>query len=245
MTERDVQDAAAERDRLAERLALLGLEIERGSGEADRARSQWANDTWEIAQRERRKAEMEQETAAILGAIGQLKTARESSQAHGSELRGKLAGLEERQRSASSALARLEQSIEELVRRAADLEGQCQQWAQQQVEWEDEKQRLEQQVIAAEQRSEELAKRVADLEISSTEGRQRFKVQEQELHQLRAALEETREKKSAVEVQLALLQSEIEHLKETCRNELQLELEDLAAGEDAASQKALGLERLS
>jgi len=46
-------------------------------------------------------------------------------------------------------------------------------------------------------------------------------------------------------VQLALLQSEIEHLKETCRNELQLELEALAAGEDAASQQALSLEELA
>ncbi|MBI2818996.1 MAG: chromosome segregation protein SMC [Acidobacteria bacterium] len=245
MTERDVQEAVAERDRLAERLALLGLEIEGFNGEADRARSQWANDTWEIAQRDRRKAEMEQETAAILVAIGQLKTERESSQARESELRGKLAGLEERQRSASSTLARLEQAIEELVGRAADLEGQCQQWAQQQLEWEEEKQHLEHQVAAAEQRTEELAQRVAQLETSSTSGRQQQAAQEQELHQLRLALEETREKKSAVEVQLALLQSEMEHLRETCRNELQTELESLAASEIAAEIQALSPEELA
>ncbi|MBI3934086.1 MAG: chromosome segregation protein SMC, partial [Acidobacteria bacterium] len=245
MTERDLQEIVAEADRIAEKLALHSLEIERLKCEADRARSQWANDTWEIAQRERRRLDMEQETGAVLEAIAQLKTERESAQAHESELRGRLAALEERQRSAASALARTEQAIEELVRRAADLEVQCEQWAQQQVQWEEEKQLLEQQVAAAEQRSAELTQHVAGLEASSTEGRQRFTACEQELQRLRAALEETRENKSAVEVQLALLQSEIEHLKETCRNELQVEIDTLAASETAAEVQLLGPEELA
>jgi len=245
MTGRDLQDAVAERDRVAERLVLLGLEIDRLSSEADRARSQWAHDTWEIAQRERRRVEIEQETAALLETIGQLKTERESAQAQESTLRGQLAALEERQRSASSALARLEQAVEELVRRAAELEGQCEQWAQEQVEWEDQKQLLEQQVIAAGLRSQELEQRMAALETGNTEGRRQQALLEQELHGIRDALEETREKKSSVEVQLALLQSELEHLKESCRNELQVELEELAAAQTAGEMQVLGLEELA
>ena len=245
MTERDLQEAAAERDRVTEKLALISLEIDRLTSEAARARGQWASDTAEIAQRERRRVEIEQETAAILVAVGQLKIERESAQARESDLRGKLAALEERQRSASSALARLEQAIEELVRRAADLEGQCQQWTQQQAEWEEEKSIFERHVAAAELRSEELALRVGELEAASIEGRQRLTESEQELQRLRVALEETREKKSAVEVQLALLQSEIEHLKETCRNELQVELETLAASDATAEAPALGVEELA
>ena len=245
MTERDVQEAVAEGDRVAEKLALVALDIERLNLETARARAQWSNDTLEIAQREQRRMEMEQETAAILEAAGNLKAERESAQANESALRGKLAGLEERQRSATSALARLEQAIEELVRRAADLEVQCEQWAQQQVEWEEQKRIFEQQVGIAEQRTQQLAERVAELEAGSIDGRRRLAEREQELQRLRAGLEETREKKNAVEVQLALLQAEIEHLKETCRNELQVEMETLLISEEAAQAQSLGGEELA
>jgi chromosome segregation protein len=55
-------------------------------------------------------------------------------------------------------------------------------------------------------------------------------------------VEQTREKKSAAEVQLAKVQSEIEHLKENCRNELGMELEQLiaATGEQAVLQAGGG-----
>jgi chromosome segregation protein len=249
MTERDVQETIADGDRVAEKLALLGLEIERLNQETTRARAQWTSDTLEIAQRERRRMEMEQEVAAIAEAVAALKSERETARTHESELRGKMAGLEERQRSAASALARLEQSIEELVRRAADLEGQCEQWAEEQAAREEDKRILEQQVIAAEARSEELAQRVIELEASSTAGRLRVVESEQELQRLRAALEQVREKKSGVEVHLALLQSEIEHLKETCRNELQMEMEALAASvaesEAGGGAQALSAEELA
>jgi chromosome segregation protein len=245
MTGRDLEEAMADRARIAERLELLELEIGRLTGEADRARSQWANDTWEIAQRERRRVEIEQETSDLLETIGRLKTDRESAQANESELRGRLAALDEKQRTAASALARLEQAIEELAVRAADLESQCEQWARQQVEWDEERQRLERQVSAAEQRSSELNQRMAELETRNIEGRRQQALEEQDLHRLRSALEETREKRSSVELRLALLQSEMEHLKETCRNELQLELDDLVASEAASEIQALGQEELA
>jgi chromosome segregation protein len=245
MTGRDLQEAIAERDRVAERMALLELELNRLDTEADRARSQWANDTWEIAQRERRRVEIEQETSALVEAVGRLKTDRDSAQARESALRGQLAALEERQRSASSALARLEQAVEELVRRRAELGDQCEQWAHQQVEWDEEKQRLEQQVADAEQRSEDLEQRMGVLETASAEGRRQQADREQELHGMRVGMEEIREKKNAVEVQLALVQSEIEHLKEACRNELQVELETLVAAETAGEIVALGNEELA
>jgi chromosome segregation protein len=245
MTERDLEESLAERDRAAEKLALLALEIDRLGGEADRARGKWANDTWEIAQRERRRAEIEQETASLLEAIVQLKAERESAQTLEAESRGKRAAIEEKQRLAASALARVEQATEELVRRAAELEDQCEHWSQQQVEWEDEKQRLEAQVVAAEQRSVELERRVAELESGNAEGRRQQALREQRLHQARQALEETREKRSAVEVRLALLQSEIEHLKETCRNEMQMELDELAASATASEIQVLSQEELA
>src|SRR5262249_36534269 len=81
-----------------------------------------------------------------------------------------------------------------------------------------------------------LAQRVAELELSATEGRRNLAEREQELQGLRALLEEIREKKGAVEVQLARLQSEIEHLRETCRNELQMEMETLVAAQAAAAE---------
>jgi chromosome segregation protein len=176
-----------------------------------------------------------------------LKAERESAQARESELRGHLAALEERQRSAVSALARLDSSIEELTRRRAELEGQCEQWIRQRGDWATEEQRLQEQVAMAERRSEELAARVAELESSGEEHRRRLAELAEELHRQRQELEVTREKKSAAEVQLARLQSEIEHLKDTCRNELQVELEALSVTSSQPSDDAAvfgtGLER--
>ena len=249
MTERDLQEAVAESARLDDKSALLALESERLNRESERARGQWAHDTAEIALRERRRAEMDEESASILEAVARLKAERETAQARESELRGRLAALEERQRSAASALARLEQSIAELVMRAGNLETQCEQWVLQQAQWQEEKQSFEQQVVSAEQQVAELAKHVAELEASSIEGRKNLAEHEQELQRLRAEMEEIRERKGTVEVQLARLQSELEHLKETCRNELQVELESLtpAYTEGQASGEAviLGLEELA
>ena len=248
-TERDLLEAAAESERVEEQFALLTMESERLNREAERARTQWANDTWEIAQRERRRAEMEQETNAILQSTEQLRTEREATQARESELRGRLAALEERRRSAGEALARLEQSLEELAGRAGSLDAQVEQWVIQLAEWQVEKQSLEEQISTAEDQTEALAQRVAELELSGAEGRKSLAAREQELNTLRTQLEEIREKKGVVEVQLARLQSEIEHLKETCRNELQIEIEALVAAAQSAEGTdaiaALGSEALA
>jgi chromosome segregation protein len=89
-----------------------------------------------------------------------------------------------------------------------------------------------------------LTQRSAELEARNAETRQQLAAHEQELHELRSGLEETREKKNSLEVQLALLQSELEHLKETCRNELQVELDSLAAGLSGGEPPSLSPEEV-
>jgi chromosome segregation protein len=231
MADRDLLEAAAQGERVSEKLALLTIELERLNRESERARSQWAHDTWEIALRERRRAEMDQETEAILSSLDQLKQEREAAQARESELRGRLAALEERRRSAADTLTRLQQSLEQLIARMTTLGEQCEQWRLQQSQWNEEKRSMEEQIVAAERQAQELVQRIAELEASSTDGRRTLAEREDRLQQLRAQLEENREKKSAAEVQLARLQAEMEHLKESCRNELQAEMETLSAAQ--------------
>ncbi len=228
LAERDQQEAAADARRFAERLALLALERERLEREAERTRGQWSQNNYEMAQCEQRRAELESEVQTIQTAASERKVQREAAQVCETELRSRLAGLEERQRTTAESLARLEQIAEQLTARRAELAAQCAQWADQRTQWEQECRSLEEQSVAADRRAEELTACMAEMESRATGHRRSVQEREQEAPRLRQELEQTREKRSATEVQLARLQSELDHLRETCRNELGVELETLA-----------------
>ena len=234
LAERDQREAAADAKRIAERLALLALERERLEREAERTRGQWSQNNYEIAQCEQRRAELEAEVQAVQAEASERKAQREAAQVCETELRSRLAGLEERQRTAAESLARLEQAAEQLTARSAELEAQCVQWANQRTQWEQESRSLVEQSVAADRRAEELTARMAEMESRATGHRRSIQEREQETPRLRQELEQTREKRSAAEVQLARLQSEMDHLRETCRNELGVELETLTAAVGAA-----------
>ncbi|MGH9783186.1 MAG: AAA family ATPase, partial [Terriglobia bacterium] len=241
--ERDVKEACDELERASERVALLGLEVERLVQEAERARDRLNQDTEAVAQRERRRAEMEAETAAIGREIADLETVRESTQARVADFRSRLAVLQERHRAGREAFERLQRSLAELAARAAGVAGQCEEWAQQKTGYAEDNQRLEREAAAAEERSEALAVQMASLEQTCARCRMRLTELDQELQRERQELEDLRNQKTALEVKMARLESELAHLKESCRGELQAEIETLLA--DFAERDALSPEELA
>ncbi|MBI1956204.1 MAG: AAA family ATPase [Acidobacteria bacterium] len=225
--ERDLKEANDEMERASERLSLLTLDVERLRREAERARERRAQDTQEIASREQRQAATEGEISAIRQALAQLETEREAAREQMAHIQSQLAILEERHRTVAEALARAERSREELSRRLVELDHQCEQWDQQKTRYGEENQRLEQEAVAAEQGAEQLAQQAAELELACERHREKLGELEQALQQQRQELEEMRNRKTAMEVQFARLESELNHLKEACQGELQTEIESL------------------
>ncbi|MBI2816303.1 MAG: AAA family ATPase [Acidobacteria bacterium] len=233
VAERDWKDSTAHCQRLGTHLETIRLEVERLRHEAERARKQLADDAEEIARREQRRTEIEIETAEISAVMSELEGVREEAHRQTMETRSRLAALDERRRASMDALARIDKGIAEHRERLALLGRQREDWTRRKADYEESNQRLEQEANAAEQHSEELAVKVADMESSYEQRRQKLAELDVELQALRRDTDEMREKKSACEVQLARLESELIHLKESCRNELQFEMEELAAQETA------------
>jgi len=233
MAERDSKEASAECQRFDAHLETIRLELERLRGESERARKRLAEDAVEIGKCEERHLEIEAETAEISGAMAGLEAAREEAHRQATECRSRQAALDERRRSSAAALARIEREIEEHTQRLAALDRQSEEWTRQKAGYEESNLRLEREAAEAEERSASLTLKVAEMEKSFDERRVRLAALEEELQGIRRELDEVRSKKSAAEVQLARLESELGHLKESCRNELQVEMEELAAGDFA------------
>ncbi|OFW05331.1 MAG: chromosome segregation protein SMC [Acidobacteria bacterium RIFCSPLOWO2_12_FULL_59_11] len=255
--ERDLKEAHDEMERASERLSLLTLDVERLRREAERARERRAQDTEVIASREQRQAAVEVEITLLRQTLAQLGAEREAVRERMTQIQSQLAALEERHRTGVETLARVERNREELSRRLAELDRQCTEWNQQKDHYLEENQRLEQEAVAAEQRAELLVQQAAEIELACELHRKKLGELEQALQQQRLELEEMRTRKTAVEVQFARLESELNHLKEACQGELQMELEtletenlpplsaeEMAAAEETSKQLKAKLEGL-
>ncbi len=231
VAERDWKEAQEGLERAAERLSIFNLEVERLRREAGRARQQHAQDTQEISLREQRRVEIETETGHLARTMADLEAAREQANTNAMEIKSRLAAFQERHRATASALERVEHTIEEISVRAEEVSRQREEWRQRRDSAAEENSRLEQKAAQAEQRAEQWGVRLSELEKNCEQYRERLAVLEQELEQHRQKLEETRNEKTAAEVQLARVESEMAHVKEACRNELQMEVEELTAEE--------------
>ena len=219
---------------------MIGLELDRLRGELDRARVQLATDGGMIAEREQTRAALEAENATIVAETAQLRQKFEESRALEADLRGRLAALEERRRASAASVERLDGSLREVAARRAEIARQSEAWAGQRTEIEAGNQRLEEEITQAEQRCEILGRHIEELQAASVQLREQIAAMDQQLHEARAAVEVAREKRNEAEVHMARVQSELDHLKETCHNELQIEMDVLCV--EAANENMVLLQ---
>ena len=233
MAERDAKEIAAHIERLSKHLGTIGLEEERLRNEVERARTKLVADTEEITKREQRKFEIETEMATISGAMTVLEAERDEAHRQANDARSRMAALVERRRASADARARFERNIRENTERTTLLEKQHDDWTLQRANFEESNTRLANDATLAEQRSAELAVQVSEMETRYEARRQQLAQGDEALQGMRRGLEDIREKKSISEVQAAKLEAEMGHLKESCRNEFQMEMETLAEEQTA------------
>ncbi|MBI1357576.1 MAG: chromosome segregation protein SMC [Acidobacteria bacterium] len=219
----------------ARELERLGKDVERANGE----REQRAN---ALAQRDREREEAEARQDSLREQLVSEQAASRTLAEEQTRLRAEAAALEERRRSAQSALARIRNLVEEQRQRRERMEKQAGGWEQERIRLLADNEQLGKSVKEQEQRRQTLAQRVAELTQILGSLRDGVTVVEQQLRAIRSQSDEERQALSRLELAVVRLESEHERLDELCRQELKRPVTELHA---EASDADLSDEELS
>ncbi len=227
-SDQELRQIAQQLQRTGERLSVAALEIERIQQEHSRSDEHASGIRLELDARAIRRTETEGLMTSLNAAMQEWTAKRSATAQSLGEARSRAAALEERGRAATTALDRLDQTIEAERNQRAEIErqsiagvaemerlrGDCAALAL----------RIEQ--SAAERAAAEAANVALETELEA--GRARMSAIEEEIKGARVELDQVRERKSVVEVSQARLESDRAHLAETCRADMSATLEELA-----------------
>ncbi len=217
-------------NRANSRLSVARLEMERLREETSRAAAEQERNRAAVEEREAARLEAENALTGLRDAIAQDQARAAQAAEDQAQLRARLAALEERRKAALAATARVEQMLASETRRRDET-------AQQIAAWAAERDRLladnRQLAVHIEQlalRQSQFDQQTRDLDAALQARRARMTEIEESLKTAKLDLEAVRERRSALEIELVRLQSDLKHLDETCQRELGRPLAQLAAG---------------
>ncbi|HLK53589.1 MAG TPA: chromosome segregation protein SMC, partial [Candidatus Angelobacter sp.] len=215
--------------RTEQRLNTYRLEIERTRSERNEKELLVAEKREQAEALEQKRQALEDEMKAAQEIVISLKAARDEAAQNASQAAAHLAVVEERRRTAASALERIESLSTEAAKRVDSLQTQIHSAAAEKVQREAENIQIADrlQALAAEKAAAEATG--VQLQHESDQVRARIAEIDQELKAARSELDAARERKSELGAQLAKLQSDLAHMAESCMNELGISAEDLRA----------------
>jgi chromosome segregation protein len=215
--------------RTEQRLNTYRLEIERTRSERNEKELAVADKREQAEALEQKRQALEDEMKVAQQRIVSLKTARDEAAQTASQAAAHLAVVEERRRTAASALERIEALATEAKQRVESLQTQIQSAAAEKVQREAENLqiagRLE--ALSAEKAAAEATG--VQLQHESDQVRGRIAEIDHELKAARLELDAARDRKSEIGTLLAKLQSDLAHMAESCLNELGISADDLRA----------------
>ena len=210
------------------RLSVARLELDRLRRDAERMTEQRERNRAVVEEKDQLRAETERklegEREELEKFEGQAATIAEEHAA----IRAELAGLEERHRGERAAMGRLEHQFRETNNRRNAIVPEISRLGEARsrlladnIELDQKSSTLGEQITALEAQVNEMAAQESGL-------REQLRTAEEELKILRAAVQETHEKRSQTEVDLVRKQAELKYLDETSRKELNCAVEELA-----------------
>jgi chromosome segregation protein len=228
--------ATLQRDQAREDMVRLGIELSDCQGELGRLRNEAAAAQRRAEATQRRRGEVSNARAAaeqeIVVALERQNSLRQSAQAKQEDLatrRAEMAALAERLASAETIAARLAHELQELLARRAALVLQRDSLAQEQAQ-------LAEQTAAHQKQVESLRAEKLRLESQGAEKEKEFDATrvraaqvDDALRMARQKLGDFREERSKLEIERARNESEREHLRQSCLEELNAQPEDLIA----------------
>ncbi|HEX4602847.1 MAG TPA: chromosome segregation protein SMC, partial [Candidatus Angelobacter sp.] len=172
---------------------------------------------------------LEDEMQSAQQQVMELKTARDEAAENASLAAARLAVVEERRRTAASALERIESLSAEAAKRVESLQTQIHSAAAEKVQREAENLQIAGRLEALS--AEKAAAEATGIQLQHESERVRARIAEidQELKVARFELDAARERKSELGTQLAKLQSDLAHMAESCLNELGIPADELRA----------------
>jgi chromosome segregation protein len=183
----------------------------------------------ELASAEQRRSELEAQAAAVQAGLAGLKDHRDMATVTMSQQMARVASLEERHRSAAGVLARIESLVQEMAERCAALRTHIDTAAAEKLQREAENVTLGEQLIAWAAEQQICVEREQALHAESEQLRARLAELDEALRHSRQLLDQARDRRGELAAAVAKLESDVQHMAETCLNELNIPREDLVA----------------
>jgi chromosome segregation protein len=215
--------------RTEQRLNTYRIEFARTRSERDEKSEIVAEKREQSEALELKRQTLEDEMKDAQQRLVSLRTARDGAAQSAAEAAARLAVVEERRRTAASALERIEALAAEARQRVDSLQTQIQSAAAEKVQREAENLQIADrlQALAAEKAAADATG--VQLQHESEQVRARIAEIDQELKAARLELDATRERKGELGTQLAKLRSDLAHMSESCLNELGITADELRA----------------
>jgi chromosome segregation protein len=186
----------------------------------------------EIAVADARRVELEQQAAAAQEQLALLREDRNKTAACLSDRQARVAALEERHRSAATALQRIEQIVVEMQGRRAALQSQVEATAAEKSQREFDNVALASKLLELDGERNACEARAELLQVESEQVRARLAEIDAQLREVRRSLEMMRDRKADAATAAVKLQSDAEHLEQTCLNELGVQRKELMANSE-------------
>ncbi len=242
-----LQQLDGEMMRVRERLSTYELESKRLAVECGECEVSIASLGDELSAHESQKLTLEGELEAAQSSLIELRQRRDEAAQHASDARARLATLEERRRGSVVTVERLDAMVAEVASRVIKLKAQIEAAAAEKEQREGENTRLAEQEIGWMAEREAAQERDRELQDELQAVRVRLSELEEALKNARHELDAARDRRGELTAEQARLQSDAQHLAETCIQELSQPREELLgddslvrlSGEELSNEDAL------
>jgi chromosome segregation protein len=224
-----LQQIDSEMTRVRERAGICEQELARLAADRSSQEETASARRTEMAAVEGRRAELELAAAAANDQLRIFREAKDLALRRVSERQTNVATLEERHRSAASTLERIAQLVAEMQARAESLVSQIQSAATERERRELENLSVAGKLVDLDSERNACAVRAGLLQLESEQVRSRLAEVDALLKEARQALEVSRDRKADLSTAAVKLQSDAEHLGQTCINELGVSRTELMA----------------
>ena len=228
-----------EMSRVRERIAIGERELQRLAAERQEQESLIASRQSELTTVEQARTQFETQLAAGQDRLAALRGQRDAAAETTSQRAARVATLEERHRSATTLLQRIETLVAEMRERAGALQNQMESASAEIAQRQNENVQLAEQFVQFEAERNAGEAREGLLQLESEQVRTRLAEIEELLRSTRQQLDLARDRRGELSATAAKLQSDLQHLADTCLNELGLERAVLMA--EAVSDKPIPL----
>ena len=218
-----LQQLDGEMTRVRERIEIIARELDRLASERQEQDRLIASCQSELAAIEESKVALEAQLAASHDQLTALRARRDFAAETISERSARVATLLERHRSASALLQRIETVAAEMQERATALQTQMRSAHEEIARRQEENLQLAAQLVDFESERNVCETRQDLLQCESEQLRLRLSEIEELLRTTRQQLDSARDRRGELQAQAAKLASDLQHLADTCLNELGIE----------------------